>query len=106
MEGSTKWGWGKINAYAAVQKALATTGWVENDTELNWTLYPNPTNHQLNVQNLTGEVSSIEIYDLNGKRCGVYTNRSTISVQHLAPGTYLFRIIRNDKVEQQKFVKK
>lgn len=103
-EGSTKWGWGKVNAYAAIQKALATTGWIEIDNEMDWSLYPNPANDVLNIKNLTGQVSSIQVYDLTGKLCGEYQNTNQISVENLPSGTYLLRIIRNEKVEQQKFI--
>jgi len=103
-EGDTKWGWGKVNAYAAVQNALATTGWAENKKPLDWTIYPNPTNDLLKISNLDVTNSTIEIYNLNGQKIGTYTNTSQISVANFTPGTYLIRIIKEQRIEQQKFI--
>lgn len=103
-EGSTSWGWGKINAYAAVQRALATTGWEEIKREIEWTVYPNPAHDQLQIKNLAGSAQSIQIYDLTGKFCGEFQQATEISINHLPAGTYLIRIEKDNRIEQQLFV--
>ena len=103
-EGSTKWGWGKINAYAAVKKALATTGWTEINRSIHWSVYPNPTTDVLNIVDADLENAQIQIFDLSGKLCGEFKNQITINISDLIPGTYLLRIVKDDKVEQLKFI--
>lgn len=102
--GSTKWGWGKVNAYAAVKRALNTTGWETVEKPLAWTIYPNPTNGEIHIKNLTGNVQSIQIIDLSGKLCGEFKTVEELSAENLNSGTYILRIVRDDHVEQQRFI--
>ena len=102
--GSTKWGWGKINAYAAVKKALATTGWTEMKPSFKWSIYPNPTSELLNIVDADLDAAQIQIFDLSGKLCGEYENQSVIDVSNLISGTYLLRIVNDHKIEQLKFI--
>ncbi|NOQ74649.1 MAG: S8 family serine peptidase [Crocinitomix sp.] len=103
-EGDTKWGWGKINAYAAVKKALATTGWLEINRSIDWSVYPNPTTDVLNIVGADLQDAEIQVFDLSGKLCGEFKNTSVINTTHLTAGTYLLRIVKDSKVEQLKFV--
>ncbi len=103
-DGDTKWGWGKINAYAAIKKALATTGWMEIKKPLDWQVYPNPTSSMLNITGIDLSGAEIQVFDLSGKLCGEYQNTTTINTSNLGSGTYLLRIIKDSKVEQVKFV--
>ena len=103
--GSTKWGWGKINAYAAVKRALNTTGWETVEKPLSWTIYPNPTNGEIQIKNLTGNVQSIQIIDLSGKLYGEFQSVDDLSTEQLGSGTYILRIVKDDHVEQQRFIK-
>lgn len=103
-DGSTKWGWGKINAYASIKKALATTGWLEINRELDWSIYPNPTMETINIQGADLQDAQIQIFNLSGKLCSEFKNQTAINVSNLTPGTYLLRIVKDDKVEQLKFI--
>ena len=102
---SPKWGWGKVNAYAAVQLALVTTGIKEAQKEVNWTVYPNPTNGELTINGIEGTVQSVQIVNLFGKVVLQSSTTETLHAGELANGTYVLRIVRDGKVEQQKFVK-
>ena len=102
--GSTRWGWGKINAHAAVKRALYTTGLQENKQSLNWNIYPNPTNQAVRINGLENENLPVQLIDLSGKIRGNYQSNELIPVAELESGVYILRIIRNNHVEQQKFV--
>ncbi len=103
--GSTKWGMGKINAYQAIRVALNTTGWEEENGQLDWTIYPNPTADFISISSISGDVSSVLIYNLAGECVGSAESISMISVAHLAAGTYLLRLVVDEHVQQKKFVK-
>lgn len=104
-EGDEFWGHGKVNAYHAVQLALGVLGTVELNHELDWAIYPNPAKETVNFKGLAYEpVFEIKILDMNGSLVQVAESVSDISVSHLTPGMYFARIVRNGKVEQQKFV--
>lgn len=100
-----KWGWGKVNAYAAVKLALMTTGVKEIVHPLTWSVYPNPAQQSLYLKGLESGVEQIQIADMNGHLFDCETGMHEISVAHLDAGTYIVRIVRNGKVEQQRFIK-
>ena len=104
VEGSTKWGTGKINAYRCVIKALQTTGWEEIDKPLTWTIYPNPTSQFISIGNINGSLQSIQIYNLSGELVGIADDPSQITVEHLSAGTYIIRLVVDERVEQAKFI--
>ncbi|MFT5821271.1 MAG: minor extracellular serine protease Vpr [Crocinitomix sp.] len=103
-EGDTKWGWGKINAYAAIKTALATTGWTEINRTIDWSVYPNPTTDILNIVGADLQDAEIQVFDLSGKLCCEFKNTTVLNTASLTAGTYLLRIVKNSKVEQLKFV--
>ncbi|HNW97838.1 MAG TPA: S8/S53 family peptidase [Bacteroidales bacterium] len=69
-EGSSIWGYGKINAYAAVKKSWTDVN-VNNisNTELNYMIYPNPNNGNFSIDYIskTDEEINISIIDILGK---------------------------------------
>lgn len=103
--GSPIWGWGKLNAYAAVKMALVTVGVSELKQEVTWDLYPNPTNETLSIKGLNGTASEVLVIDLQGKMINVELIENSINVNALESGVYFLRLIRDGKVEQKKFVK-
>jgi hypothetical protein len=104
-EGSTRWGAGKVNAYAAVQLALVTVGQQEIKNDVSWSIYPNPAVEKLIIENLPSSVQEIEIIDLTGKVIRRKIENNSISVQNLNSGSYWLRLLINGKIEQQKFIK-
>ncbi len=53
--GSTKWGFGKVNAYFAVVRALQTTGVLDLEKPILWKIYPNPTSEILYLKDLPAD---------------------------------------------------
>jgi len=105
-EGDYFWGHGKINAYQAVLMALNTVGVNEIKTELDWTVYPNPSQDFIQLKGLNvNEIQSIQIINLNGKICASFSYTESINISFLPKGTYVLKVIKNNRVEQQKFVK-
>ncbi|MFM7473988.1 MAG: S8 family peptidase, partial [Crocinitomicaceae bacterium] len=104
-EGSTRWGAGKVNAYAAVKLAIETFGLENPPIELMWSVYPNPVMNELYFTIVEELPQTAEIFDLEGN---VYEKRiqdGKLRVSDLAPGTYFIRLIIQDKVQQERFVK-
>lgn len=101
--GSTQWGAGKINAYAAVQLALVTMGTIELKTT-DFILYPNPTT---DVLHLKGEFApkQVDCISLDGKTTSCPVENQSITVSNLKSGTYLVRFVWEGRVYQQKFSK-
>ncbi|MFT4662550.1 MAG: hypothetical protein ACI8XB_002840, partial [Patiriisocius sp.] len=103
-EGSTSWGHGKINAYLALQSVLGLVGITEVSQDLSWSLYPNPAKEVLMIDNLNGKIDSIMILDDLGRVIKSYEKSDTYDVSNLSSGVYWFRVVLDNKVQQQKFV--
>lgn len=110
--GINRFGYGKINAYQAVLKALVTVG-MEEHLEVDATRYsvfPNPSNGQFYVSVAT-ESQRVQgaLYDIAGRM--VYSTVlqpgvNTLDIQNLPSGYYILRL--NDGIEfvTKKIVKK
>lgn len=110
--GVNRFGYGKINAYQAVLKALVTVG-MEEHLEVDATRYsvfPNPSNGQFYVSVAT-ESQRVQgaLYDIAGRM--VYSTVlqpgvNTLDIQNLPSGYYILRL--NDGMEfvTKKIVKK
>lgn len=105
LNGSTQWGWGKINAYVAVQLALNTIGTEEIEYEIPWTVYPNPVVNELHFTLVDELPSKVQVIDMMGKTIVKNIMNAKISVSDLAPGKYWIRMEVNGRIEQQSFVK-
>ena len=74
------------------------------------TLYPNPTNNVLNIDNKSGqEIKNITVYAINGakvKQLKTSDTLTSIAVNDLQSGVYFVKIEMNDQVLNYKFIKK
>ncbi|MEY3439287.1 MAG: hypothetical protein RL265_1872, partial [Bacteroidota bacterium] len=105
LEGSTKWGWGKINAYLAVKLALNTVGTEELKRDISWSIYPNPVINELHFTLIDELPSRVQIIDVMGKITEKNVQNAKISVSDLKPGNYWIRLEIKGRIEQQAFVK-
>lgn len=62
----------------------------------NINIYPNPTDNAVTVSSEHIRIKNVQVIDVNGKKVGNYSFDDTKSVripmEHLVPGTYLFRV--------------
>jgi subtilisin family serine protease len=105
VPGSTQWGWGKINAYHAVQLALITVGTEKIDYEMEWSVYPNPTSNEIHFTIIDELPEKGHIIDSMGKIQECKINDAKINVSDLAPGKYWIRLEVNGRIEQESFIK-
>lgn len=110
-DGVERFGYGKVDAYAAVNEALRTLG-VEDDYTASftqYTIYPNPAENTCYVTaQLKGDNALCQIFDLSGRLVLTETLRpgvNVFSVNTLSKGCYLLRIMDGDHVETTKLIK-
>jgi minor extracellular serine protease Vpr len=103
-EGSPQWGAGKINAYAAVQLAVQTLGFLDTKPQIEWSVYPNPVQHYLYFT-IVELPPFAEVIALDGTRYWVAIENSKMSVQELPTGTYYIRLHQNGRIQQAPFIK-
>lgn len=71
-----------------------------------FTLYPNPTNNQLNIKGDVEEIETIQVFDLAGHLVQSYSKRYSIDVTFLNSGIYLMRIVDKNGINyNHKFIK-
>jgi hypothetical protein len=103
--GSPVWGWGKVNAYAAVKLALNTVGVSALNKDITWDVYPNPANKTLSISGVNGVIFEVMIVDFQGKEINMELIDNSMNVSSIEAGVYFLRLIRDGKVEQKKFIK-
>jgi subtilisin family serine protease len=103
--GSVKWGAGKVNAYAAIQLAIETIGLEHTPTELDWNVYPNPVSNELHFTLVDELPETAEIIDTEGNIFEKRIQDGKLRVSDLPTGTYFIRLIIQNKVQQERFIK-
>ncbi len=79
----------------------------ESFDKANFSYYPNPVANVLNM-NYSNDISSVEIYSLQGQRVitqKIGSNAGQVDVSGLASGTYVVKVISADTVNTIKIVK-
>lgn len=104
--GDTKWGMGKINAYAAVKLALNTLSTGENINPAPFVLYPNPSSNRLHILNVNDlPLSILSIISLDGKIITPQVNENAIDISGLTNGMYFLKIQTDTEMITLSFVK-
>lgn len=103
--GSPLWGMGKLNAYAAVQEALALVEVPENSMENAWNVYPNPVVESLHFTLVDELPKECMIVDAQGKCMALPIQDEHVSVKHLKPGQYTLQLTINGQVQSASFIK-
>jgi minor extracellular serine protease Vpr len=94
-EGSVSWGWGKVDALAAVLAAEAYTSVKEvriNPDDVK--LYPNPAKSHMNIEGM--QPVKVTVYDILGNTIMV-SDKTTIDISSLSKGVYLIRMDANNE---------
>ena len=63
-------------------------------------VFPNPANDKLFVS--SNHIQTVEIFNLTGAKVASYGNQNMIGISNLAQGTYLVKVITDNKVTTQK----
>lgn len=109
VDGSLRWGWGKLNAYAAVQLALQTEGVGINETEKSFdlVLFPNPANDKVYISHSSTEpIQLVELVTIDGKVSQFTTdNEESIDISGLESGIYFLRLTMEGQTKQLSFIK-
>lgn len=105
VNGSTQWGWGKIDPKIALKLALLTTGTEKPELETDWGVYPNPANKFLFFTLVDELPDRVEIIDDRGRVILRKTKNASVYVGDLRSGIYFVRLERNGHVQQVRFVK-
>lgn len=103
--GSPLWGMGKLNAYAAVQEALALVEVSENSMENTWNVYPNPVVESLHFTLVDELPKECVIIDAQGKRLALPIHDESVSVKHLKPGQYTLQLTIDGRMQSASFIK-
>ena len=67
-------------------------------------IYPNPVKNILNI-NGADRIESLEIYNMVGQKIKTIQPTDNIEVSTLAKGTYILKIVNNNKTQNIKFIK-
>lgn len=104
--GNTKWGMGKINAYAAVKLALNTLSLDEHGNTSSFLLYPNPASNVLHILNLNDlPVSQVSVISMDGKIMDIHQDEDAIDLSGLSNGFYFLKIQSGSENYTLSFVK-
>lgn len=88
----------------SIDRAVLATNEV-GATSRTVSVYPNPTTDYLTVKS-EEKISTVEIYDISGKKIPVSVEGNTIDVKKLNAGTYLINIETKTGKVSEKFIKK
>ena len=103
--GSLQWGFGKINAHAAVKKALTLVD-LSSIAKDEFRVYPNPAQNQITITGDLKNNESVEIYSLDGKLISTFQLTSnTIEIDDLVPGFYFLTFKQPAGIVKVAFVK-
>ena len=105
VEGHTRWGAGRVNAYAAVKLALQTIGIEEPANDLMWSVFPNPVANELHFTIVEELPKQAEIVNLKGQANLRAIINGKLNVSDLSPGNYFIRLQIKGKIEQLQFTK-
>ncbi len=76
---------------------------------LNFEMYPNPASESLKVQLSSGsDKATVQFYDNIGRLAlskNVTNENNTIGINSLSKGVYIVKVLSNDKIGSQKFIK-
>ena len=103
--GSTRWGFGKINAHEAVILSLQTIGVLELPTENQWQIFPNPTTDMIYFSGLKFQPERVQLVAMNGQVVELRCESNSVDVSSLIPGTYLLRMETDGIIKQSRFTK-
>mgnify|MGYP000322776168 CR=1 FL=1 len=105
ISGSTQWGFGKVNALAAVQEATRILSVSDTPIFNEVLVFPSLASEYLTLRGTSNESYFYKIFDMNGQLVLSGTTTAIIKVSPLARGTYILHLHSEKEFGVQKFVK-
>lgn len=113
--GSTTWGYGKVNCYGAMQEALNYSGVNHQEqSPLMCLVYPNPGdgNYTMSYTGTTNETLTVEVVDVTGRvvqssswNVSAGNNTMSLDISGLTVGTYIVRLTGDSGTSSTKVMK-
>ncbi len=98
--GDLRWGWGKVNAYAAVQEALNTVGAKRFKGRADIAVYPNPASDHIRVDLRHAQnIHTVRFADINGRIIeqhsidNINTTEHQFDVSRFSAGVYFLHAV-------------
>ncbi|MDD2622079.1 MAG: T9SS type A sorting domain-containing protein [Bacteroidales bacterium] len=97
--------------YSSGEKALTSTSigkYDESNMEKQLTIFPNPVNNELTIDNGQCLIKEVYVYDVVGKTIKVFTvnnTNSTLDIGDISKGIYLIKIKTENEIITKKIVK-
>ena len=88
------------------QTVFVTVG-IDEEKELQLSMYPNPSNGNLFINNVQNKNVKVAIMEMTGKlvhSAQVEMGQNTIGIAHLAPGHYLVKFSTSNAVRVEKLL--
>lgn len=95
--------WTQIDAHTAYSENCAASGISNQDSNMEVSIYPNPTTSQLNIQT-EAEVLEVQITNLAGQVLLISTD-SKINIDHIQSGVYLVTTLTNKGATTQTLIR-
>jgi hypothetical protein len=104
--GDVRWGMGKVDAYAAIQRALQTEGLSAQEVESdNVSIYPNPASREIFVRIPYNEQpKSVTIFAMHGQQFTLPLINGRVDISSLASGVYMLRAQKGVDIYQGRIV--
>ena len=100
-EGSTLWGFGKVDAFKAVEQALALSSISTNLKNQQVIFFPNPTSDLVYILGAKPNCE-IQIFSISGSLVQQEKNTHVIDLQNQKPGIYVLKYMHgNEKITQE-----
>ncbi len=93
--------WQKLNA------VMCTNASVYNNHKIDTkpTIYPNPTEKELNIDINTNKKYTVEVLNIMGELIFRIENQNKIDVSNLAKGVYILKLVEGENIFTTKFIK-
>jgi minor extracellular serine protease Vpr len=104
--GDTRWGYGKVDAYAAIQMALEYLFVNEGSVLESTLIYPDPFQDYINIRLKNDDIyNQIELFSSEGKLMNSSLKPGLNQLPQLQSGVYFVRLSNGEKVEVIRMVK-
>lgn len=105
---NNQWGYGKIDAYAAVTMAMGGNGIEELEEKLSFRLYPNPATMEISysLDAPMGRSYPVAIMDMQGRQVfsTVSSANGSVTLTDLSSGIYVFQLTTSEGILRKSFV--